>query len=49
MNILVIVLLVLAGCLAVLAGFRIGAPRLHLGWLGVAAAILALLLSNLHV
>ena len=49
MNVLVVVLLVLALVLTGLAAFGIGRPRLHLGWMGVAAAIVAYLLSNLHV
>jgi hypothetical protein len=49
MDLLVTLLIVLAVVLCVLAGFRIGTPRVHLGWLGVAAALLAWLLGNLHV
>ena len=46
MDLLVTVLCVLAFILCALAGFRIGAPRLHLGWLGVAALILAALIAG---
>lgn len=49
MNVLVIVLVVLAVVLCGLRGFGIAHPRLHLGWLGVTAALLAYLLSNLHL
>lgn len=49
MNVLIIVLLVLAIVLCGLAARGIGAPRWHLGWLGLAAALLAYLLGNLHL
>lgn len=49
MNVLVTVPLVLALVLTGLRGFGVGHPRLHLGWLGVTAALLAFLLGNLHL
>lgn len=47
MNVLIIGLIILAIVLCGLAARGIGAPRWHLGWLGVAAALLAYLLGNL--
>ena len=48
MTLLVIILLVFAFVLTFLAGINVtGSPRVSLGWLGVAAAILALLLLHL--
>jgi hypothetical protein len=49
MNVLVIVLVVLAIVLCGLAARGIGAPRWHLGWAGVASALLAYLLGNLNL
>lgn len=46
MHLLLVVLLVLTVVLCGLAAFGVGHPRLHLGWLGVACAALALLIGN---
>ena len=45
MDLLITLLLVLAVILCGLAGFGVGASRVHLGWLGAAAAFLAALLG----
>lgn len=42
---LIAFLLVLALVLTLLAGFNVSHPRLQLGWLGVSALILALLIK----
>lgn len=47
MDLLITGLLFLGVVLTGLAAFGVGRPRLHLGWLGVAAALLAALISGL--
>jgi hypothetical protein len=47
MDILVILLVVLAIVLALVEAFGVGFGRVRPGWIGVAAAFLAYLLSNL--
>lgn len=49
MDVLSSLLLVLAVVLCGLAGFRIGTPRIHFGWLGLTAALLAALVVNFHL
>jgi len=44
-DLLVTILLILAVLLCGLAGFGVGAPRVHLGWLGAAAGFLAALIG----
>lgn len=46
MNILVVLLVVLAAVLALVEAFGVGFGRVRPGWIGVAAAFLAYLLSN---
>lgn len=49
MAVLLTILLVLAIVLCGLAGFGVGHPRAHLGWLGVCSALIAYLLAGLHL
>jgi len=47
MNLLITILLVLAFVLTLLQGFNVsGSPRVSLGWLGVAAGVLAVLITH---
>lgn len=45
-GLLVWVLVLVACVLFVLAGLRIGGPRVHLGWLGASLAALAVLIHT---
>lgn len=49
MNVVVLLLIVLAFVLTLLDGVGVRHPRLSLGWLGVAAALAALLITDLHL